>query len=352
MSSKPLVSAVVANWNGERDLEICLPTLVAQSYQPLEIIVVDNASADDSAAVVSGFAVAWLPLARNLGLAGALNKGAEAAEGEFVLFLNNDMRFHERFVESLVSEIVRESNIFSVDALQYDWEGTRQVHLATRLANKHRANSNCYAFAPALYIYQESSDSPTPIPSACAASMLVRKSMFQDLGGFDKRLPLGYEDLELCWRAWIRGWKSIFAPLAVCWHRVGGVSGSTEGSRVGFRGTLGGRLLLATKLLPLSYTTTTWLATFVGLARDVAAARWQRVRDRIGVVGLYAGLLLPLLRERRAIYGSARTSPKEQLLRLLQLSVDERSPARGRPEPPPSLGGVRLRGPLRWIRGL
>lgn len=318
MNFEPLVSAIVVNWNGARHLETCLPSLVSQSYRPLEIIVVDNASTDDSAAVVSRFGVRWLPLQRNVGLAPALSRGAQVAAGEHLLFLNNDMRFHENFVESMVTEIVRDPVVFSVDALQYDWEGRKQVHLATRLGKKSRANSICYAVVPTLYIYQESSGSPTTVLAACAASMLVRKSMFFALGGFDERLPLGYEDVELCWRAWVRGWKSVFVPAAVCWHRVGGSSGSAEYSRLGFRGILGGRLLISTKLLPVSYTIRTWLATLAGLARDVVALRWQRARDRAGVLSENARFLPPLLRERRKIYRSQHTSPRQQLERLLR----------------------------------
>ncbi len=320
MTSQPCISAIMANWNGARHLEACLPSLMSQSYRPLEIIVVDNASKDDSAAVASRFGVRWLPLTRNVGLAPALGRGAQAAAGEHLLFLNNDMRFHENFVESLAAEILRDPDIFSVDALQYDWEGTKQVHLATRLGEKSRNAGICYAVVPSLYIYQEASGRPTAIPAACAASMLVRKSMFFALGGFDERLPLGYEDVELCWRAWVRGWKSVFVPAAVCWHRVGGSSNSAEGSRLGFRGILGGRLLISTKLLPLSYVIRTWLATFAGLAMDVAALRWQRARDRFGVLSDFARILPPLLRERREIYRSEHSSPRRQLDRLLSLA--------------------------------
>jgi len=205
MSPNTDVSAIIVNWNGARHLEICLPSLLVQSFHPLEIIVVDNASKDNSAAVASKFGVRWYPLERNVGLAPALNKGAQVASGEYLLFLNNDMRFHEAFVELMVAEIVRDPDVFAVDALQYDWDGTNQVHLATRLTKRGRANSNCYSVVPALYVYQETSDSPTDALMASAANMLARKSMFQTLGGFDERLPLGYEDVELCWRAWVHG---------------------------------------------------------------------------------------------------------------------------------------------------
>src|ERR1700690_2208198 len=97
MSARPAVSAIIVNWNGAAHLRICLPSLLAQSYQPLEVIVVDNASSDYSLQVARQFGVGALPLDRNTGLAWALNRGKEAATGGFFLFVNNDMRFDELF---------------------------------------------------------------------------------------------------------------------------------------------------------------------------------------------------------------------------------------------------------------
>src|SRR5437667_3623629 len=221
VTSEPLVSVIVVNWNGAGELEICLPTLLAQSYRPLEIIVVDNGSADDSADVAHRLGVRWLPLDHNVGLAPELNRGAEAATGELLLFVNNDMRFHEEFVASMVCEILRNDDVFTVDALQYDWKGEDIVHLATRLAPEARPGFRCHQLMPGLYIWQEHQDSPTAVLMASAANMLARRSMFQVLGGFDEKLFFGYEDVELCWRGWVHGWKTVFAPRARCWHRVG-----------------------------------------------------------------------------------------------------------------------------------
>ena len=92
MNTKPAVSAIIVNWNGAHHLRICLPSLLSQTLTSLEIIVVDNGSKDDSVEVARELQARWLPLGENVGLAPALNRGAKAAAGDFLLFINNDMR--------------------------------------------------------------------------------------------------------------------------------------------------------------------------------------------------------------------------------------------------------------------
>jgi len=333
MRVAPLVSVIVVNWNGARDLETCLPTLLWQSHRPLEIIVVDNASTDDSADVARRFGVHWLALDQNIGLAPAMNRGAEAAAGEFLLFLNNDMRFHKEFVAAMVSEIVDNDDVFTVDALQYDWNGKAVVHLATRLANQAAGRSHCHELTPGLYMCQEDHDSATHVLMSSAANMLARKSMFQALGGFDERLFFGYEDVDLCWRGWIWDWKTVFTPRARCWHHVGHSSQPSSARSLSFRGIVMGRLVMATKLLPVEYIARAWFVLLGGLALDLGLIRRRRAADRIHVLGEYLRNVMPLFRERRQIYGCARTSPKLQLKRLLQL---------GRATPPDGLQNAAL----------
>ena len=322
MAKNPSVSVIVVNHNGARHLEICLPSLLSQSYRPIEIIVVDNGSTDDSAMVVASFDVKWLAIGRNLGLAPALNRGAQKAAGELLLFLNNDMRFHEQFIGCMVEELLRDPEIFAVDALQYDWEGNRQVHLVTCLTRTRPGKNSYDQLVPGLFVCQETREGPSTALMASASNMLARKSMFHALGGFDERMPLCYEDVDLCWRAWVRGWRTVFAPAAVCWHRVGAGTRSGEGSLIRLRGTLAGRLIMATKLLPMSFVTRTWLASMAGLARDLAGLHWRAAAERSRVLGQCISHLPGLMSERRKIYDAMGTTASEQLLRLLRLQED------------------------------
>jgi GT2 family glycosyltransferase len=323
VNAKPAVSAIIVNWNGAHHLRICLPSLLSQSFASLEIIVVDNNSTDDSAEVVRDYQTRWLPLGKNVGLAPGLNRGAAMATGDFLLFINNDMRFDPDFVAALLGPLQRNAEVFATDGMQFNWDGSERAHLATRLLKRKHNGHSSTELVPGLYFYPQQVNDETPVYTGSAACMLARRQFFEKLRGFDDRLPLGYEDVEICWRAWIRGWKTIYVPSAICWHHIGSSGRSQEGMRMNFRGILRGRLLLATKLLPLPYAVRTWLVSTAGLGKDVRRLRWSFLKDRVKTLASTAGLMPQLIRERKELFGNAASSPEKHLDFLLQLTDDE-----------------------------
>jgi GT2 family glycosyltransferase len=318
----PRVSAVIVNRNGAEHLRVCLPSLRAQSYGDIEIVVVDNASSDESATVAEHFGTKWLALEQNVGLAPALNKGAAAAMGKFLLFVNNDMRFDSQFVERLAQRLSDDPSIFAVDGMQFNWDGTAPGHLATRLGAR-KGSRLCLEIVPGLFLQQFQTERSVPAFMASAASMMVRRYFFEKLGGFDERLPLSYEDVDICWRAWLHGWKTIYVPGAVCWHRVGASSRSPEGSLLLFRGVLTGRLFLATRLLPLRYFVSTWVASILGLTKDLFSGKWKLAMARCQTL-VQSALRLPRwLTEKRAIYAATGKTASQQLKIFLELDATE-----------------------------
>jgi len=322
MNATPAVSAIIVNWNGAHHLRTCLPSLLAQSFQSLEIIVVDNGSKDVSAEISREFHARWLPLGENVGLAPALNRGAAIASGDFLLFINNDMRFDPGFLAALLKPLKSDETIFATDGMQFNWDGSERGHLAARLVKSKPSGHPSTKLVPGLYFYANEVNHETPVFMGSAACMLARRTIFQKLSGFDDRLPLGYEDVEICWRAWLRGWKTVYVPNAICWHRVSSSGRSLEGMRMNFRGILRGRLLFATKLLPLRYALRTWLVSAAGLGKDVSRLRWSFAKDRIKILADTASLVPQLLRERKTLFKDAGGT-EQQLSVLLQLSDQE-----------------------------
>jgi GT2 family glycosyltransferase len=323
MTSESTVSVIIVNWNGAEHLRTCLPSLGGQSHRPHEIIVVDNNSSDDSAAIVQSVGARWLALEHNIGLAPAMNRGAKIATGELLLFVNNDMRFDPNFIAALVAALHSDENLFAAGGMQFNWDGTERGHLATRLTNSSNPRTGLVELVPGLYFYPQEKSQITKVFMASAACILIRRKKFDEIAGFDDRLPFGYEDVEICWRAWAQGWPVVYVPSAICWHRIGGSARSEAAQLLGFRGVLTGRLLLATKLLPTSYAVRAWLITIAGLAKDLARWKWRFAAARIKILMQMLNHVSGLRRERNAIFKKAGRSPAQQLDQLLQLTRDD-----------------------------
>lgn len=322
MSKEPTVSAIVLNWNGVHHLAECLPSLAAQSYRNLELLVVDNGSTENSRDITCAHNARWVRLDTNVSLARALNLGVQAASGDVVLLLNNDMRFDRELIRHMVGELVRDPKIFAVDAKQLDWDGTRAVHQATFLADTDQdTGAVADEIVPGLYLTQRPATEPCDVAMGSGANLMVRREMFENLGGLDERMQMGLEDVDLCWRAWLENWRTVFVPSAICWHRVGASSVTAQGRRSRLRGTLAGRVLFATKLLPARYVLAAWSATVGGTLRDFAIPGGEDkfAGERVRVIGEVLGYLPALLAERRLVFQRARTTPTAQLARMLDL---------------------------------
>jgi GT2 family glycosyltransferase len=218
MEQHPLVTAIVLNYNGAHLLPDCLSTLSTQEWPSLDILVVDNGSLDDSAVVVGAHGAQWLPLGENLGFSRANNRAAREARGDFLFFLNNDMRFTPACVGSLACVLRDDPSLFAADPTQLSWDGTRVIHGQTRFAP---GTYQTTVIPPHAVEYTGAAHRIVEVPWGCAGSLMVRRDGFETLGGFDPTFFIDFEDTDLCWRAWRRGWRTVYVPEAVLYHKVG-----------------------------------------------------------------------------------------------------------------------------------
>ena len=214
----PLVSVIILNYNGVEHLPVCLDSLNEQHYPNLELIVADNGSSDASKEVCSGYAgVNFVDLGFNYGYSQGNNAGASQASGKYLFFVNNDMRFKRDMIGQLVEAIESDESIFAVDSKQYDWSGCNVIHSATYFT---RAGGLRSQFCPFVTWKHLDATEVVPVPWAHGATVFCRQSMFLELGGFDPTFFIDYEDTDLCWRAWLRGWKTLYVPHSECFHKV------------------------------------------------------------------------------------------------------------------------------------
>lgn len=212
----PDVSAVVANYAGDDVLAPCLESIASQTRAVLEILVLDAGATPRVAEIARAVGAQTLPRP-NRGLGYLYNEGARSARGELLLLLNNDVVVDARCLERLVDELERDAGVFAADPRQLG-PGGRLVHGRAILGRGPLLRQPLPGFRLDLRVPVER---PTTTLSANGAAMLVRRDRLLELGGFDETMFLDFEDVDLCWRAWSRGWASVHVPDAVVHHRVG-----------------------------------------------------------------------------------------------------------------------------------
>ncbi|GAA6618190.1 glycosyltransferase [Scytonema sp. NUACC26] len=231
MSNLPTVTVIVLNYNGLRHLQDCFSSLVKLDYPKdrLELMLVDNASVDGSV----GYVQASFPQVRivrneeNLGFASGNNCGAREATGEYIIFLNNDMYVDPQLVRGLVEAVQSEPGVVSAGAKILNWDGTR-FDFAGSLCNYAGYAAQVGFNQP--YDLEKFNDIK-PILFACGGAMIVNSQVFLDVGGFDDDYFIYYEDVDLGWRLWVLGYKVVFAPDAITYHRHHGTMNSFANSR-------------------------------------------------------------------------------------------------------------------------
>ena len=212
------VSAIVVNWNGKDVLSGCLDSLLGQDYEDLEILVVDNGSEDGSQVLVKkNFpSVHLIENGENLGFGSAVNKGFQEAQGEFFIFLNNDLVLHSDCIRQLVSLLVSDPAVGAViPKILYYSEPEKEPALKI---NSYGVLINFTGIAcPNLIGQPDRPDLPT-IESACGGTFMIPKKVYEIVGGFDEDLFLYHEDHDLSWRIRMMGWKLIVTPKSICSH--------------------------------------------------------------------------------------------------------------------------------------
>ncbi len=219
---------VVVSYNSGDRLSACIEPL---SREPsLRVILVDNASEDDSVSVVSDLPVTVVALSENLGFGGGCNVGWRAADAPYVLFLNPDTHMTADNVLQLADTLERTA-AGAIAPRIVDSSGALEWSL--RRFPKVRSIFGQTVFAHRVFPNAEWTDEVIRDPGryehegpcdwASGACLLVRRALLEQTGGFDEGFFMYCEDVDLCRRLWNARQTVVYTPTVVCTH-VGGAS--------------------------------------------------------------------------------------------------------------------------------
>lgn len=242
----PQVSIVIVNHNGEEHLPELLKSIERQSYQNIEILIVDNNSSDRSRTLVQnrGAAARLLEMKKNVGFACGVNIGLAQACGEYILLLNNDTVLDESAVRELVKVAQRYENWAAISPKILYYNNRCFINSLGNAVRDHDWGSdNFFGF---LDLGQF--DQVTETPSACFAAALLNGTVVKRIGGLDQFYRYYYEDADWCYRAQFRGHPVYTAPSAVVYHKFG-ASVNKKAESFKLRYVVGNRLYFACKNL-------------------------------------------------------------------------------------------------------
>lgn len=206
------VSIIIVNFKGKIFLEGLFSSIKKLTYPNLEIIFVDNSPEEGNIRYVKeNFPkVEVVENNKNLGFSLANNQGAKIAKGEYLFFLNNDTKVNSDALLILVKKMEEDKNIGICGCRMMSYDGKRYFHTGIGL------DIFGYPVLKDKIFYVEGS------------ALMIRKELFEKLGGFDEKYFMFHEDIDLCWRARLLGYKIAVAPEAVIYHYAGGSAGGGE----------------------------------------------------------------------------------------------------------------------------
>jgi GT2 family glycosyltransferase len=248
----PRVTVIVLNYNGSSLTIDCIRALERQTFGDFDVVVVDNGSSADSVNVLEEYfskishsiEISFLPLQNNLGFSGGNNRALKISTGEFVALLNNDTEPEPDWLTEIV--VAMEANpavgicaskilVFGTDIIDSAGDGLlRSLKGYKRGEGESKSN-----FSKKEFVF-----------GACAGAALYRKEMIDRIGFLDEDFFLIHEDTDINLRAQITGWKVLFVPTAIVYHKVRSSIGRHSDTETFY--TLRNSYLVKIKNIPIS----------------------------------------------------------------------------------------------------
>lgn len=302
------VRVVVVSWNGAHLLRPCLDSLRAQTARDrFEIVVVDNASEDDTAALLATEypEVARFANHRNLGFAGGVAAATARYDGDAIVLLNNDATFAPDAVEHLLAALESDAAVGAVTAkvllTQPDDQGRAVINSTGNVVSRDGRGFDRDWLRPDGAV-----DAEPDVFGFCGAAAALRTSALRQVGGFDGSLFLYYEDTDVSWRLRAAGWDVRYEPRAVAWHRH---AASSDVASPLFRYyNTRNSLVVFTRHAPLRTVFRSVARQVLGAVRAASRDGWRAptTRARVRGLGSWARRLpLTLIERRRQWSGSS-----------------------------------------------
>ncbi len=241
----PTVAVVILNWNGKNFLEKFLPSVLTSTYRNIQIIVADNASTDDSIVFLQQHfpTIQIIENDTNEGFAKGYNTALKQVTAKYFVLLNSDVEVTANWIEPIIELMENNTTIAACQPKILDYKNKTYFEYAGACGGFIDALGYPFARGRVLEKIEEDKgqyNDAIPCFWATGAAMFVRASVYKQLGGLDEYFFAHQEEIDLCWRMQLSGYKVYVQPASVVYHVGGGTlpKGNTKKTYLNFRNNL------------------------------------------------------------------------------------------------------------------
>ena len=249
----PSIAIVILNWNGKKYLEKFLPSVMASTYTNLRVVIADNASTDDSIAFIKKEypGVEIIINDKNEGFAKGYNSALKKVNADYYILLNNDVEVTPGWIEPVITLMESDPKIAACQPKLLSFDDKNSFEYAGAAGGW--IDSFGYPFTRGrVFDTCEKDMGQYDEASSCfwstGAAMFVRAAVYHEMGGFDEYFFAHQEEIDLCWRMQLFGYKVFAEPKSLVYHVGGGTlpKGNSRKTFLNFRNNL----IMLSKNLP------------------------------------------------------------------------------------------------------
>jgi GT2 family glycosyltransferase len=227
LSTAPKVSIVILNWNGQKYLQQFLPSVLSTSYTNYEVVVADNNSTDNSLQFLKKTypQIKIIILDKNYGFAEGYNKALQQVQSDYYVLLNSDVQVTPDWLKPMVTLLETDKNIAACQPKILSWHNKNKFEYAGAAGGWLDKYGYPFAKGRVFDICEEDKgqyNQTEAIFWASGASLFIRSAVYHEMKGFDGYFFAHQEEIDLCWRIQLAGYKIYSCPASSVYHVGGG----------------------------------------------------------------------------------------------------------------------------------
>jgi hypothetical protein len=242
LNNLPKAAIVILNWNGRNYLEQFLPSVLATDYANLEVIVADNGSIDDSLLFLKKNypQVRLILFNQNLGFAKGYNEALKKVKADYYVILNSDVEVQPGWLQPVIDLLEKDMQHSAAQPKLLAYNNKNFFEYAGAAGGWLDSYGYPFARGRIFDVMEEDKgqyDKQEQVFWTTGAAMIIRSSVFHEMKGFDEYFFAHQEEIDLCWRMQLAGYKLFCCPASVVYHVGGGTlpKGNTMKTYLNFR---------------------------------------------------------------------------------------------------------------------